>query len=210
MKRLLILSMLLLLTKIGLGQRLPAFKLSAGIGAWREWIDYYDAYASDYRKWRAHYSVGCGIDFYLGRRITFTPEVAFEYYDFQYQYSNTHSSMHVESNLGLLSTRLAPGFTFGRETGLNFRAALTFQVSSGTLGYYRRITFHDGIFSRPTIADKFGRLRNVGAVGPEVNVGYNFLLTNEGRFCIPVESIPQSVSSLKIFNLDTYGKKREF
>lgn len=162
----------------------PSLSLSAGYGQWRAWVSYDEnAYANDFKRWFSAAHLGAELDLAPSARAAFTLGAGVEYGAFEYSLTNL-AGYRVDADLHLFSIDLSAGTRLEPIPNLEFRVALTTQLSCGTLGTYTsayRSNDPSGWTEHP-YADSLARLRRAINLGPSWSLGWRFPLRNGAAF----------------------------
>jgi hypothetical protein len=125
-------------------------------------------------------SVGLNIN--MTKQLAFSPEAGLEYYGLRHEYRSTKDYRSISSTLGLFYGRLSPGITLKAGGIVSLRAGLSVLASAGSIGQYS-VRYYDATVGQSqlvTYADRFGRIRNPLLLGPELSLGLDFPLPDDG------------------------------
>lgn len=155
----------------------PKLYLAAGGGLWQGPL-VFEPYVAAYTRQQASASFSFGGQFDIFPSLSFVPEIGGECYQMNYTYVSARDPRSVDAKLGLFYARLSPGLEYRPFKGLSLRVALNGLISFGAIGSYSVYTFVSGEGNLLTgdYNNRFSRIRNVGNIGPELNIGYDFTL----------------------------------
>jgi hypothetical protein len=162
----------------------PRLALIAGAGAWQGKLGNRHAYVEYAPVPQLFANLGLGTKLQITRKLLFAPEAGLEFQQWNYQFSTQRDPRQLVAHLSMFATRLSPGLELSPCKGLTIRAAVSFLIAFAAKGEVQIITFFptQGLVVTSDYQNQFGRIRNWGNVGPEINLGYVFASKNGDTF----------------------------
>lgn len=159
----------------------PKLYLVAGGGLWQGRMGF-EPYSSNYAKRQISTNLSLGAHAEILPKVSLSTEIGFEFFQMRYNYFNVKDPRSIDANLGLFFTRVSPGLVYHPFKGLDLRLAIGVLISSGAIGSYSIYTFVSGQGDLLTgnYQREFSKIRRWGNIGPELNIGYDFVLPGGG------------------------------
>ncbi|MFN8396151.1 MAG: hypothetical protein U0176_16090 [Bacteroidia bacterium] len=146
----------------------PHLTLHADIGACRTYVNYYDAYASDYRKNHSSLGLSASLRLPISRTLSFDPEIGVNAYGMTFFYSNSTFRRRADSELVLGYAFCSPMLAWNPDPHFGIATGFSVMASSFTLGDFAFWTFHNGPHRDILFKGHLGDVRNPVNWGPRL------------------------------------------